>query len=311
MTSSRFAGRGKENGMMNGIICIDKPEGYTSFDVVARLRGMSKTKRVGHSGTLDPMATGVLPVFIGNATKACDLAPNNDKRYTARFLLGQTTDTLDSTGSLLTQQESRCTQAELEAVLPEFTGRIEQLPPMYSAVRVNGQRLYDIARAGGEVERKPRPVTVYSLKLLEFSEGEQSGVLDVACSKGTYIRTLIDDIGHRLSVGGIMTGLIRTEACGFSLEDCITIEAAQELTAAGELEGRLLPVDRLFEGYPPVKLPAVQARMFQNGVRLDLTRIRCDSEADIWRIYDDNGTFLGLASPQRAENVLKIKKLFL
>lgn len=296
---------------MNGILCINKPMDYTSFDVVARIRGMAKTKKVGHSGTLDPMATGVLPVFIGNATKACDLLPNGDKRYTASFRLGETTDTLDSTGRLLRKVESNITLQQMEACIPAFCGDILQLPPMYSAVRINGKRLYEIARTGGEVERKPRPVTVYSLKLLTFDEATQTGTLDIACSKGTYIRTIINDMGDRLGVGGIMTGLIRTEACSFTLADCLTLEEAQELTAAGKLEEKLLPVDRLFQSAPAIRLNAVQSSKFRNGVRLDLNRLSYIEADGFHRVYDNDGGFLGLASLDQAEMALKIEKMFL
>lgn len=296
---------------MNGILCIDKPSGYTSFDVVARMRGMAKTKRVGHAGTLDPMATGVLPVFIGNATKACDMLPVGDKRYIAAFRLGQTTDTQDSTGQILSQTESHISQEELQSRLAPFTGDIMQIPPMYSAVRVNGKRLYEIARAGGEVERKPRPVTIYALKLLEFDEAGQTGRLDISCSKGTYIRTIIHDLGEALGVGGVMTKLVRTEACSFRLEECISMEKAQELAVSGELEEKLLPVDKAFEVFPAIRLNGVQASKFRNGVRLDLNRIHYTDADGYHRVYDETGVFLGLASLKRQEMALKIEKMFL
>ena len=171
---------------MNGILCIDKPVEYTSFDVVARIRGMSKTKKVGHGGTLDPMATGVLPVFLGTATKAVSLLPNNNKRYLATFQLGIKTDTLDSYGKILSKTKSYIKTEQLEQILPDFRGEISQLPPMYSAVRVNGRRLYDFAREGKEIERTPRMVTVYQLELTDFDEASQRGGLDISCSKGTY-----------------------------------------------------------------------------------------------------------------------------
>ena len=296
---------------MNGILCINKPQEYTSFDVVARIRGMSKTKRVGHSGTLDPMATGVLPVFIGNATKACDLLPDSDKRYVAGFRLGATSDTLDCYGTLLSERKSHVRVDELSAALDNFRGEIEQIPPMYSAVRVNGQRLYDIARQGGEVERAPRRVTVWELHLLSFDDAAQTGKLEIKCSKGTYIRSLISDLGELLGPGGMMTSLIRTEAGGFTLADCVTLEEAQQLTASGELEGRLLPVDRIFSELPAIRLGEVQSIKYRNGVRLDLNRVRHRDADGYHRVYDHNGVFLGLSSLDRENALLKIEKMFL
>ncbi|MEG1027937.1 MAG: tRNA pseudouridine(55) synthase TruB, partial [Oscillospiraceae bacterium] len=186
---------------MNGVLCINKPTEYTSFDVIARIRGMSKQKRVGHSGTLDPMATGVLPIFIGTATKACDILSDDDKEYVAEFKLGVTTDTLDIMGKVKQEKASFCKKQDILNLLPQFTGEIKQIPPMYSAVKINGQRLYDIARQGIEIQREAKTVTVYSLNLLDFNEETQTGKLSIACSKGTYIRTIIDDIGALLDVG--------------------------------------------------------------------------------------------------------------
>lgn len=295
---------------MNGILCINKPKEYTSFDVVARIRGMSRTKRVGHSGTLDPMATGVLPIFVGIATKACDLLPDGDKRYVAGFQLGTTTDTLDQYGTVLEQRESRVTLDELLAALPAFRGEIEQIPPMYSAVRVNGQRLYDIARQGREVERKSRKATIWELHLCSFDDVTQSGTLEIKCSKGTYIRTLVNDLGARLGPGAMMTGLIRTEAGGFTLADCITLEEAQQLTANETLEAHLLPVDRIFSACPAIRLNEVQTIKFRNGVKLDLNRVRHRDVDGFHRVYGFDGSFLGLASLDREDAALKIEKMF-
>lgn len=295
---------------MDGILCINKPAEYTSFDVIARLRGMSKTKRIGHSGTLDPMATGVLPIFFGKATRACDLLPNDDKCYEANFRLGVITDTLDVWGEVKKTAKSKVTEKELLAVLPQLRGEISQLPPMYSAVRVNGQRLYDLARQGREIERSPRQVTIFKLELLDFDEERQEGKLFVSCSKGTYIRTIISDIGDMLCVGGIMTGLIRTQASVFSLKDCITMEQAQELTQNGELEQMLLPVDRLFEAFPAVMLNSVQSDKFKNGVKLDLNRLSYEDKDGYHRVYAFDKEFLGLASLDREDMALKIEKMF-
>lgn len=296
---------------MDGILCINKPQEYTSFDVVARLRGMTKTKRVGHSGTLDPMATGVLPIFIGNATRACDLLPNDEKSYTAEFRLGQTTDTLDVWGTVRSSVESHVSRKDLEALLPRFRGEIEQIPPMYSAVRVNGQRLYDIARQGGEVERAAKTVFISKLHLLTFDEQTQTGTLEIECSKGTYIRTIISDLGACLGTGGIMTGLIRTKACGFTLADCVTLEEAQELTAQEQLAPRLQPVDHLFYGLPKMNLNEIQTIKFRNGVKLDLNRVFYKDLDGLHRVYGANKTFLGLASLDRTDMGLKIEKMFI
>lgn len=295
---------------MNGILCVNKPQDYTSFDVVARIRGMSKTKRVGHSGTLDPMATGVLPVFIGGAAKACDLLPDDSKGYAAGFRLGQTTDTLDAWGRIRSEQESHVARPELEEALSAFRGEIWQVPPMYSAIRIKGQRLYDIARQGGEVERPPRLVEIRSLELLSFDEGTQTGSLQIECSKGTYIRSLISDLGERLGPGGILTSLVRTRAGCFTLADCVTLEEAQALTAEDRLADRLKPVDQLFLQQPSIRLNPVQAVKFCNGVKLDLRRVRHRDADGFHRVYGPDGTFLGLASLDREDMGLKIEKIF-
>lgn len=295
---------------MNGVLCINKPQEYTSFDVIARIRGMSKTKRVGHSGTLDPMATGVLLIFLGQATKACDMLPDDDKAYEASFELGLRSDTLDCWGTVTPGEKQRVTAAEVEAVLPQFRGDITQIPPMYSAVRINGQRLYDIARQGREVEREPRAVTVMELTLSSFDEESGRGTLTIRCSKGTYVRTIISDIGEALGCGAIMTGLIRTQASGFTLGDCITLEQAQQFTADGTLEQQLRPVDTLFSHLPKIRLNEVQTEKFQNGVRLDLNRVRHKKVDTLHRVYGHTGLFLGLASLDHSDESLRIEKMF-
>lgn len=298
---------------MDGILCINKPAGWTSFDVVAKMRGIAKTKKVGHSGTLDPMATGVLPLFFGKATKACDILPDESKGYLAEFQFGKTTDTLDITGTVLSEQESHVTRAELESVLPVFTGEIFQLPPMYSAVKVNGKRLYDLAREGKTVERKNREVTVHSLELLSFQEETQTAQIAVSCSKGTYIRTLCADIGERLEAGAVLTKLIRNHACGFSLKDCISLEEAQQTADSGQLAARLLPIEQLFFSYPEITLSEMQSKMFLNGVKLDLERLAGISGRQpetMYRVKNDRQQFLGLAYPDQMQMELRIKKIF-
>ncbi|MFZ2537962.1 MAG: tRNA pseudouridine(55) synthase TruB [Oscillospiraceae bacterium] len=295
---------------MNGILCINKPQEYTSFDVVARIRGMSKTKRVGHSGTLDPLATGVLPVFIGNATKACDMLPTDDKHYVATFKLGVSTDTLDVSGTVLSTKESNVKTEDILSLLPQFRGEIEQIPPMYSAIRVNGQRLYDIARQGIVIDRASRKVTIFKLELLSFDEEKQEGTLFVFCSKGTYIRTIISDIGDKLNVGGIMTELVRTVASVFKLEDCITLEQAQELTLTGKLEEYLMPVDKIFHHLPKIMLNEIQSQKYRNGVKLDLKRVIYQDVDSLHRVYDYNKVFMGLARLNLDKMELIIEKMF-
>lgn len=295
---------------LNGIICINKPQEFTSFDVVAKMRGITGTKKIGHAGTLDPMATGVLPLFFGCATRACDRMPEDGKRYTADFQLGLETDTYDIWGKILREQQASCSRSEIEAVLAGFRGRIEQLPPMFSAVRVNGQRLYELARQGKTIERKPRCVEITLLELLEFDEERQCGRLDIVCSKGTYIRSICHDLGERLGCGGVMTGLVRTQAGIFTLKDCITLEQAQKCAVSGDFSGALLPVERLFRSLPAIRLNEVQSKKFCNGLRLDINRVRYQRLPGSHAVYDNSGGFLGLAVLDFDKMELVIEKIF-
>lgn len=289
---------------------IDKPSGFTSFDVIAKLRGIAKTRKIGHSGTLDPMATGVLPLFFGGATKACDSLPCQDKRYRAQFRLGLTTDTQDITGTVQSESPVHVTAAEVEQVLAGFRGEIWQLPPMYSAVQVNGRRLYDIAREGGTVEREKRKITIYEANLLEVDEREHRYVLDVSCSKGTYIRTLCHDIGEALGCGAVLTALCRTEACGFHLCDCITLEQAQQEADADRLHERLQPVESAFAALPRVVLDSRRTKLFRDGVRLDLARNKLPKLDGGYTVFSEGGQFLGLAHNNYETNELNADKLF-
>lgn len=295
---------------MNGILCVNKPSGWTSFDVVAKVRGMAKTKKVGHAGTLDPMATGILPLFFGTATKACDVMPNDNKGYIATFRFGMTTDTLDITGNVQSQTESHITEAELRALLPSFLGEIDQIPPMFSAVQVNGRRLYDIARSGAEVERKARRVNILKLKLLEFSEEEQTATVEVLCSKGTYIRTLCSDIGEKLGVGATLTALNRHIVGNFTLDDCYTMEQLQAFTDAGVLDEKALPVEKVFEQLPKIKLNEVQSIKFRNGVKLDLNRVRYKNVDGLHKVFDQQNQFMGLARLNLETMELIVEKMF-
>ena len=271
--------------MPNGIIIIDKPAGWTSMDVCAKLRGILHEKRVGHAGTLDPMATGVLPVFVGQATKAVSFAENGRKVYEAVLQLGRVTDTQDTTGETLEERAVTVTADDVRAALPRFLGEIEQIPPMYSAIKVNGQKLYDLARQGKEVARKPRRITIYDLALTEDMGGGRYA-LRVECSKGTYIRTLCHDLGQALGCGGCMAALRRTEASGFGIGEAVTLE-----DAAREGEALLRPLDSLFRTYPAFTIPnaALEKKcLCGNPLRVSL--------ADgIYRVYGCDGTFLALS----------------
>ena len=298
---------------MNGVIVIDKPADFTSFDVIAVVRRLTGQRKTGHTGTLDPNATGVLPVLLGTATKAQDRIPNHDKAYLAEFRLGMTTDTLDIWGEVRSETPCRVTEDDILALLPDFRGEIMQIPPMYSALKKDGQRLYDLARKGVEVEREGRKVTVYRLELVSFNIETQTGALAVSCSKGTYVRTLIDDIGRCLGVGAVMTALRRTEACGFTLSDCVTLDRLRQLSGKGSVESVLLPTDSLFAVYPAVTVSDAQAKRFCNGGALDLSRTALANkniDSKLCRVYDRTDCFVGLGRVCKDENLLKIEKLF-
>ena len=273
--------------MPNGIIIIDKPADWTSMDVCAKLRGILREKKIGHAGTLDPMATGVLPVFVGRATRAVEFAEKGKKEYVAGLRLGLVTDTQDVTGTARETQEVRVSKEELAAVLPRFTGEILQLPPMYSAIKINGKKLCDVARRGGEVERKPRAVTIYELELLEQT-GPADFTLRCVCSKGTYIRTLCHDIGQALGCGGCMSSLRRTMAAGFTLAQAVTLEEVQERG-----EALLLPTDRYFAAYPiyTVASPRQEERC-RHGNPLTAKGLADGT----YRVYGLEGEFLCLST---------------
>ena len=270
---------------MNGIVIVDKPEGWTSNDVVSKLKGVLHTRRVGHGGTLDPMATGVLPVFVGRATRAVEFFEHAEKTYETVLRLGITTDTEDITGTVLTQRDVSVTEEMVEAVLSQFRGDILQVPPMYSALKVNGQKLYDLARKGKEVERQPRPITIHELTLLGM---EANGVrLRVRCSKGTYIRTLCKDIGETLGCGGCMAQLRRVQAGEYTAEKAVPLA---ELIAAEDPEKYLRPVDTMFVSYPAVTLTANQEKRCRCGNAFTVTM-----DDGTYRAYGQNGEFLMLA----------------
>lgn len=295
---------------MTGILLIDKPQGFTSFDVVAKVRGIAATRKAGHGGTLDPMATGVLPLFLGAATKACDILPDQTKAYLAQFQLGIATDTQDITGKVLEERPVFAGRAEVEQALEDFRGKFYQLPPMYSAVWVNGQRLYDLAREGRVVEREPRPVEVYRLELLQAQEAKRLYTVEVSCSKGTYIRTICHDIGQKLGCGAVLTALRRTRSSGWRAEDAITLSRAQELADEGKLESALLPVESAFLNYRELVLSPKDAGHFVNGVRMTARRFRVGPGDGTLRIKAEDGKFLGLGAVDGPSGELRLVKLF-
>lgn len=270
---------------MNGIVIVDKPSGWTSQDVTARLRRVFGTRRIGHGGTLDPMATGVLPVFVGRATRGVEFFEHAEKGYEALLIPGLTTDTEDVTGNVLSRQQVLLTAEQLEAVLPRFRGEITQIPPMYSALKVNGQKLCDLARRGREIPREPRPVTIRELKLVGFEEGNP--ILRVQCSKGTYIRTLCKDIGDALGCGGCMGRLRRVQAGEYTLADAVPLETLLE---AAHPEEYLRPVDSMFRSLPAVTLTANQEKRCRNGNAFSVPHA-----PGRYRVYSRSGEFLMLA----------------
>lgn len=298
---------------MDGVLIIDKPCDFTSFDVVAVARRICREKKIGHTGTLDPMATGVLPLLLGKATRAASLLEDSDKVYCAEFRFGVETDTQDNTGKVLRQSDTPVSRAQLEAVLPQFRGEIMQTPPMYSAVRKDGKHLYELARQGIEVERDSRPVTIYRLELLEYNEHERQGSLLIECSKGTYIRTLCADLGQALGSLGIMMSLRRTRACGFSLEQALPLEEARSLAEDNQLSGKILSVESLFHHLPQVTVTAAQSVRFQNGGALALERLRLSGQLAPQarlRVYSPAGEFLGLGQANEETQELAVLRLF-
>lgn len=295
---------------MTGVLILDKPEGYTSFDAVAVLRRLTGERKIGHTGTLDPMATGVLPMLLGRATRALPFLAERHKTYEAAFAFGAQTDTLDRTGTVQVQDDVPISREKLEQILPRFTGSIMQIPPMFSALRQNGERLYDLARQGKTVERQPRAVTVDKLEILAYDEESRTGRLRMTCSGGTYVRTLCDDLGRALGSHGIMTALRRTSASGFSIQDAVTVEAAKQMGQAALLQ-RVLPVETLFLDLPEVCVTLPQAKRFCNGGVLSLERLHgLVQAAGNCRVKDPAGNFLGLGAPDEAKGELAVARLF-
>ena len=300
---------------MNGVIILDKPRDFTSFDAVAVMRGLAGERKIGHTGTLDPMATGVLPLLLGRAAKAADLLPDTTKEYRAGFRLGERRDTGDITGEVVETDDKTVSTESLEAAAKSFRGETMQVPPMYSAVSVGGKRLYELARKGLEVEREARPITVFSLEIEEYDEATREGVLRAECSKGTYIRTLIEDIAKAAGSCGTMTALRRISACGFSESEALTLEELRGLAEKGELQSVLRPTESLFKAYPAVRTSPAQAARFANGGSLLIERLKMPRialfEGMIFRVLTSEQSFLGLARVDMNEAQLKFLKLFI
>ena len=290
---------------MNGIIIIDKPCGKTSHDMVSFIRRITGIKKVGHTGTLDPEATGVLPVCIGNATKACELLTCEDKAYRAELALGMTTDTLDAEGEILTEQPVLCDEETIKNTIMSFIGEIEQIPPMFSAIKKDGKKLYELARKGISVEREKRKITIHDIKINEIDMEKETVTFEVHCSKGTYIRTLCDDIGMKLGCGGYMNKLTRIKSGSFSLDDAYTVEELIKASNDGDFEKKLIPVDEVFKNYPEVFVNERQKNFIINGVRVRFKGLR---EGQIYRVYDENKNFLCLS--ECIEERLTLTKAF-
>lgn len=290
---------------MNGVIIIDKPRGKTSHDMVSYIRHLYNTRKVGHTGTLDPEATGVLPICIGNATKACELLTNAKKEYTAQLVLGMTTDTLDAEGEVLTEQPVNVTEEQIKKVISEFIGEIYQIPPMYSAIKQNGKKLYELARQGISVEREKRKVTIFNIDILDIDTENETVTIHVVCSKGTYIRTLCEDIGIKLGCGAYMNTLRRTASGQFSIDDAYTIEQLESISDTETLEKILIPTDSLFFMYEKITVNERQKNFILNGVRV---RYRGLCENRLYRVYDEQDNFLCIS--QCVEERLTIIKFF-
>ncbi len=301
---------------MDGIINVYKEAGFTSFDVVAKLRGILKQKKIGHTGTLDPDAQGVLPVCLGRATKACDYLTAKDKTYRAVLRLGITTDTQDMSGRILKEEDVKIGRTALEEIIKGFTGKISQVPPMYSALKVDGRKLCDLARKGIEVERKAREITVYSIEILEVDMPLVT--MQVHCSKGTYIRTLCHDIGKAAGCGGCMERLLRTKTAGFCVEDAHRLSEIEAIVNGTDKKGRriediLVPTERVLTEYPKITAEKGAEKLLENGGILPLSRLQENGGIlpGICRMYDASGRFIGLYCYDGKKQVLKPEKMFL
>lgn len=293
---------------MTGFIFLDKPEGITSFTAVNKVRRLLGIKKAGHTGTLDPMATGVLPIMLGGATRFSQYLPVHDKSYRAEILLGVVTDTLDTTGEVLETREVNVTEDTLKEAVMSFLGDIKQLPPMYSAVSKDGVRLYKLARQGIEIEREPRDVTIHSLEIITALENNRF-VLDVSCSAGTYIRSLAADIGEKLGCGAVISSLRRTKANSIDIERTVTLEQIEQAVEQNMVCELIADCDEMLSAYPAVQVTAKQAFYFSNGGALDLDRVRDKEAVGICRVKSPDGTLFGLGRIEREKNTLVVEKI--
>lgn len=298
--------------MLNGIINVYKERGFTSFDVCALMRGIAGQKKVGHTGTLDPQAEGVLPICLGNATKLCDMLTDKTKEYVAEFVLGKKTDTLDIWGTVIEEREPVVSEDKLREAILSFVGGYEQLPPMYSAKKVDGKRLYDLARAGKEVARKPVFVDIHEIEILNIDYPKVT--VRVSCGKGTYIRSLCDDIAAKAGELAVMTSLKRTRVAAFTADNALTLKDLQDLKDKGLLSTAVLPTDSAFPDYEALTVKKDFRKLIDNGNRLSLSMIDGKqnlNEGEIVRIYNDEKVFTGLYLFVKAENCLKPFKMFM
>lgn len=294
---------------MTGIICLDKPRDMTSFMAVKKASRLLGVKKAGHTGTLDPMATGVLVVMLGYSTRFIELLPEHKKSYTARVKLGITTDTLDITGNILSESPVNVTKEQLLSVAEDFKGEILQTPPMYSALKKDGERLYDLARKGIEIEREQRKITIEKLEIYDFNGIEFS--MDVTCTAGTYIRSLCDDIGAKLGCGAVMTELRRTSANGFSIENSVTLEELEKLVSENRTDEVITSVETALLSYPEITVTNPQANRFHNGGALDYARLHGDYPVSIYRVYSPQRKLLGLGEIKEEKSDLSVRRVLI
>lgn len=292
---------------MTGFIFLDKPKGITSFIAANSVRRITGVKKAGHTGTLDPMATGVLPIMLGGATRFGQYLPVHDKAYRAKILLGTVTDTLDITGEILETNAVSSTQEDVELAVKAFVGEIQQYPPMYSAVSKNGVRLYKLARQGIEVEREARAVTIYNIDITE-PLNDREFVIEVSCSAGTYIRSLADDIGKKLGCGAVITELRRICANSVSIVKTVTLEELEKAVSDGRLEELVEPCDKMLKNYPDVTISDKQSTRFENGGELDLVRIKKELPDGLCRVYSPEKKFLGLGNVSHENGIMSVER---
>jgi tRNA pseudouridine55 synthase len=303
--------------LINGIININKEKGYTSHDVVAKMRGILKMKKIGHTGTLDPEAEGVLPVCIGKATKVVDLIVDKDKTYEAVLKLGIVTDTQDMTGNIIRTSVVDVDLSRIKEVAESFIGGYEQLPPMYSAVKVNGKRLYELARLGKEIERKPKKVNIHNIEIIDYNPQEHEVKLIIACGKGTYIRTLLHDIGEILGCGGVMMSLLRTRVGEFTIVNSLSLDQVEEYVRAGSIQEHIVLIEDIFSSYPKVIVDSRFSKLIYNGNHFFENHVSSAEDfpsksSNVFvRVYDSQGHFIGIYKYEWEKKRFSVEKMFL